>query len=189
MCAFVAWYDLICKLWAHEAWPWPSQDLCAVFYSFLCLTFSVIKYTLKWGLAGIAWLRLRLNNRASNEGSRRLREDFTITEKAPTRAFSWLKAPLVDIFCDRKTLCNLREGLFKGLKLYWIIILPQTRVKYEARRKVWDQNKYTQHYYTPHWLQWWWVEVGWGVENINSRTLTQRPFIIQKQKIFGSFES
>ena len=32
-------------------------------------------------------------SRASNDGSRRLREDFTITEKAPTRAFSWLKTP------------------------------------------------------------------------------------------------
>ena len=28
-----------------------------------------------------------------NEGSRRLLEDFTFTEKACTRAFSWLKAP------------------------------------------------------------------------------------------------
>ena len=31
--------------------------------------------------------------RASNEGYPKFREDFTITEKAPTRAFSWLKAP------------------------------------------------------------------------------------------------
>ena len=33
--------------------------------------------------------------RASNEGFRTLREDLTITEKAPppSRAFSWLKAP------------------------------------------------------------------------------------------------
>ena len=31
--------------------------------------------------------------RASNEGSRRLRKDFTITEKVPTWAFSWLKPP------------------------------------------------------------------------------------------------
>ena len=29
--------------------------------------------------------------RASNDPSRRLREDFTIMEKTPTRAFSWLK--------------------------------------------------------------------------------------------------
>ena len=31
--------------------------------------------------------------RASNEGYPEARDDFTITEKAPTRAFSWLKAP------------------------------------------------------------------------------------------------
>ena len=31
--------------------------------------------------------------RAWNEGSRRLRKDFTITEKVPTWAFSWLKPP------------------------------------------------------------------------------------------------
>ena len=30
--------------------------------------------------------------RASNEGETKVREDLTITEKAP-RAFSWLKAP------------------------------------------------------------------------------------------------
>ena len=29
---------------------------------------------------------------ASNEGYPKVREDFTITEKAPNRAFSWLKA-------------------------------------------------------------------------------------------------
>ena len=33
-----------------------------------------------------------LTNRASNEGYPEVREDFTITEKAPTRAYSWLKA-------------------------------------------------------------------------------------------------
>ena len=32
-------------------------------------------------------------SRASNEFSRRLREDFTVTEKAPTSAFSRLKVP------------------------------------------------------------------------------------------------
>ena len=31
--------------------------------------------------------------RALNEGSRRFPENFTITEKAPVRAISWLKAP------------------------------------------------------------------------------------------------
>ena len=30
---------------------------------------------------------------ASNEGYAKVREDFTIMEKAATRAFSWLKAP------------------------------------------------------------------------------------------------
>ena len=31
-------------------------------------------------------------DRAGNEGYAKVREDCTITEKAPTRAFSWLKA-------------------------------------------------------------------------------------------------
>ena len=31
--------------------------------------------------------------RARNEGYPKVREDFTITEKAPTRTFSWLKGP------------------------------------------------------------------------------------------------
>ena len=31
--------------------------------------------------------------RASNESQRKIREDITITEKAPTRAISWLQAP------------------------------------------------------------------------------------------------
>ena len=33
-----------------------------------------------------------LDSRASNEGYPKVREDFKIMEKAPTRAFSWLKA-------------------------------------------------------------------------------------------------
>ena len=40
-----------------------------------------------------------LQTRASNEGSR----IFTITKKVPTRAFSWLKAPITTI--TFKTLC------------------------------------------------------------------------------------
>ena len=32
--------------------------------------------------------------RASNEGLTKVREDFTITGNAPTRASSWLKAPI-----------------------------------------------------------------------------------------------
>ena len=34
-----------------------------------------------------------VDSRASNEGYPKVREDFTIMEEAPTRAFSWLKAP------------------------------------------------------------------------------------------------
>ena len=37
--------------------------------------------------------RLAVVDRASNKGSQSLREDITISEKAPTRVFSWLKAP------------------------------------------------------------------------------------------------
>ena len=37
-----------------------------------------------------SWLRVY---KASNEGYPKVLEDFAITEKAPTRAFSWLKAP------------------------------------------------------------------------------------------------
>ena len=33
-----------------------------------------------------------VRTRASNEGYLKVPEDFTITEKAPARAFSWLKA-------------------------------------------------------------------------------------------------
>ena len=34
-------------------------------------------------------------NRASNEGYQKFRKDFTIMEKASTRAFFWLKAPTI----------------------------------------------------------------------------------------------
>ena len=47
--------------------------------------------------------RLAVVDRASNKGSRRLREDITIMEKAPTRVFSWLKAPTSAF--TFKTLC------------------------------------------------------------------------------------
>ena len=42
-------------------------------------------------VAGSKWGGLV--TRASNEGYPKAREDFTITEKAPTGAFFWLKAP------------------------------------------------------------------------------------------------
>ena len=42
-------------------------------------------------VAGSKWGGLV--TRASNEGYPKAREDFTITEKAPTGAFSWLKVP------------------------------------------------------------------------------------------------
>ena len=35
------------------------------------------------------------DTRASNEGYLKVREDFTNTEKASTRAFFWLKAPTI----------------------------------------------------------------------------------------------
>ena len=37
---------------------------------------------------------MSVSNRAWNEGYPEVPEDFTITEKAPIRAFSWLKAPM-----------------------------------------------------------------------------------------------
>ena len=44
--------------------------------------------------AGLSGDRSDLEHRlACNEGYPNVPEDFTITEKAPTRAFSWLKAP------------------------------------------------------------------------------------------------
>ena len=49
---------------------------------------------------------LSLETRASNEGSQRFLEDFTITEKAPTRAFSWLKAATTAF--TFKTLCRCK---------------------------------------------------------------------------------
>ena len=41
-------------------------------------------------------------SRASNDGYPKVPEDFTIKEKAPTRTFSWLRAPTKDTI---KTLC------------------------------------------------------------------------------------
>ena len=44
-----------------------------------------------------------VEDRAPNEGYPKVLKDFTITEKAPTRAFSWLKAPTSAF--TFKTLC------------------------------------------------------------------------------------
>ena len=44
-----------------------------------------------------------VSSRASNEGYSEVLKDFTITEKAPTRAFSWLKVPTSAF--TFKTLC------------------------------------------------------------------------------------
>ena len=41
-------------------------------------------------------LNLSAGTRASNEGYPKVCEDFTITEKAPTRAFSWLKDTMLN---------------------------------------------------------------------------------------------
>ena len=46
---------------------------------------------------------MTIHNRASNEGYPMVPEYFTITEKDPTRAFSWLKAPTSAF--TLKTLC------------------------------------------------------------------------------------
>ena len=45
----------------------------------------------------------QVTSRASNEGYPKVPEDFRITEKAPTRALSWLKAPTSTF--TYKTLC------------------------------------------------------------------------------------
>ena len=45
-----------------------------------------------WG-QGSCLINWRAQTRASNEGYPKVPEDFTITEKAPTRALSWLNAP------------------------------------------------------------------------------------------------
>ena len=42
-------------------------------------------------IPGFIWT-LAVDTSASNEGYPKVPEDFTIKEKAPTRAFSWLKA-------------------------------------------------------------------------------------------------
>ena len=54
-----------------------------------------------------------LGTRASNEGYPKVREDFTITEEPPTRAFSWLKAQnrVSRHEIGTSTLSNLRESL------------------------------------------------------------------------------
>ena len=41
----------------------------------------------------VAVLGSNITTRASNKGYPKIPDDFTITEKAPTRAFSWLKVP------------------------------------------------------------------------------------------------
>ena len=45
-----------------------------------------------WG-QGSCLINWPAQTRASNEGYPKVPEDFTITEKAPTTAFSWLKVP------------------------------------------------------------------------------------------------
>ena len=47
--------------------------------------------------------------RALNVGYAKVREYFTITEKAPTRAFSWLKAP-ISAFTFKTLLRNYDKG-------------------------------------------------------------------------------
>ena len=52
---------------------------------------AMIKYPLSNDREMITNIAVSLSTRASNEDSRRLREDFTIMEKAPTR----VKAPTI----------------------------------------------------------------------------------------------
>ena len=65
-----------------------------------CSQFSwLIKYLAFWVSIIVAaktistFGQLSVSSSAWNEGYPNVPEDFTITEKAPTRAFSWLKAP------------------------------------------------------------------------------------------------
>ena len=46
-------------------------------------------------------------SRASNEGQTKVHKDFTITEMAPTRAFSWLKAPTSSFIFKKDTIMTL----------------------------------------------------------------------------------
>ena len=48
---------------------------------------------------GFIFNRFAVASSASNEGYPNVPEDFTITEKAPTRAFSWLKADTIKTLC------------------------------------------------------------------------------------------
>ena len=40
-------------------------------------------------------IKFRIHTRAANEAYPKVPEDFTITEKARARAFSWLKVPIL----------------------------------------------------------------------------------------------
>ena len=46
------------------------------------------------GVIAVIKSRLTVCTRASNEGYPKVPNDFTIMENAPTRAFSWMKAPI-----------------------------------------------------------------------------------------------
>ena len=52
--------------------------------------------------------------RAANEGYPEARDDFTIMEKAPTRAFPWLKAPTSAFTCKTLLRHYAKRALIHG---------------------------------------------------------------------------
>ena len=54
--------------------------------------------------------------RASNEGYANVRKDFTITEKAPSRAFTWLKVASASIFTIKTV---SRHEIGSPMQLSW----------------------------------------------------------------------
>ena len=57
-------------------------------------SFHVLCHVYRWGRVTVRMPRGTCLEEASDEGYHKILKDFSITERAPTRAFSWLKAPI-----------------------------------------------------------------------------------------------
>ena len=60
-------------------------------------SFHVLCHVYRWGRVTVRMPRGTCLEEASDEGYHKILKDFSITERAPTRAFSWLKAPIKTI--------------------------------------------------------------------------------------------
>ena len=91
--------------------------ICKGYGKWFLFIFAITNsYRRKPQLLKLHFLMFNLPARASNGGYPKVREDITITEKAPNRAFSWLKAPTS--FFTFKNLLRHYAKLAIGLKIY-----------------------------------------------------------------------